>query len=120
MRVLLRLGVILLAAIPVLAQESAKESHAKESPALKAARHRLGLMATRAIAHFRSADTIAESLAADGLSLNPQLIALRYRTEAMLDRSERAIDRGDAAEAKEALDRADAFLERFIKKLGGS
>jgi hypothetical protein len=116
MRVLLRLGVILLAAIPAFAQGSP----APESPALKQARHRLGLVATRATAHFRSADTIAESLEVEGLSLHPEILALRYRTEGMLDRSEKAIDRGDVGAANEALERAEAFLERFIKRLGGS
>lgn len=80
---------------------------------------RLGLVATRAIANFRSADSIDNNLKAMGVTLHPQLVSLRLRIEGSLDRAEAAIDHNDLAEASEALDQAQALLDRYAAKLGG-
>ena len=85
----------------------------------KDAKLRLGLLATRAIANFRSADSIEANLNAQGLSLHPQIVALRLRIEAALDEAQKAVDHGDPAAANEALDRAQAFLHSYIQRLGG-
>ena len=91
-----------------------------QTQAQKDARLRLGLLATRAIANFRSADSIEANLNTQGLSLHPQIVALRLRIEAALGEAQRAVDHGDAAAANEALDRAQGFLQRFIQQLGGA
>lgn len=85
----------------------------------KDAKLRLGLLATRAIANFRSADSIEANLNAQGLSLHPQIVALRLRIEAALDEAQKAVDHGDPAAANEALDRAQALLHSYIQRLGG-
>ena len=86
----------------------------------KDAQRRLGLVATRAIANFRSADSIEANLIAQGHSLHPQIVALRLRIEAALDEAQKAIDQADPAAANEALDRAQALLQRFIQRMGGA
>lgn len=79
---------------------------------------RLGLLVTRATANFRSADSIEANLNALGHSLHPQIVALRLRIEAALDEAQKAIDHADLAAANEALDKAQALLQRFIQRLG--
>jgi hypothetical protein len=86
----------------------------------KDAQRRLGLTATRAIANFRSADSIEANLNAQGHSLHPQIVALRLRIEAALDEAQKAVDQADPTAANEALDRAQALLQRFIQRLGGA
>ncbi len=86
----------------------------------KDAKLRLGLLATRAIANFRSADSIEANLNAEGLSLHPQIVALRLRIEAALDEAQIAVDHGDPAAANEALDRAEALLHSYIQRVGGA
>ena len=83
-------------------------------------RHRLGLAATRAIANFHSADTIEEHLRAEGQSLHPELMRLRLNIESELDEADSAINRGDLTGAAKAIDRAQAFLDRFAARLGGA
>jgi hypothetical protein len=83
------------------------------------AQHRLGLIATRAIACFRAADSIQASLEARGLTLHPDIEVLRARLQAALDESDAAIAGNDAAKAGEALDRAQGLLEKFQAWVGG-
>ena len=83
-------------------------------------RHRLGLAATRAIANFHSADTIEERLRAEGQTLHPELARLRLNIESELDEADSAINRGDLTGAAKAIDRAQAFLDRFAARLGGA
>jgi hypothetical protein len=88
--------------------------------AQKDAQRRLGLLATRAIANFHSADSIEANLNRHGQSLHPQIVALRLRIEAALDEAQKAIDQADPAAANEELDMAQALLQRFIQRLGGA
>jgi hypothetical protein len=92
---------------------------AQDRPTQKDTKRRFGQVATRAIANFRAADSIERRLSADGSSLHPQLVTLRLRIESGLDEARIAIDGGDFDSANEALDRAQGFLERFAKKIGG-
>jgi hypothetical protein len=102
--------VSLLALGPMMAQDPAQ---------LKDARHRLDLVATRAIANFRSADSIERRLNADGATLHPELTVLRLRIEAALDETQSALDKGDLENAREATGRAEGLVDRFARKLGG-
>jgi hypothetical protein len=86
----------------------------------KDAERRLALLATRAIANFRSADSIEANLNARGHSLHPQIVALRLRIEGALDQAQKALDHADPAGANQALDNAQALLQRFIQRLGGA
>jgi ElaB/YqjD/DUF883 family membrane-anchored ribosome-binding protein len=86
----------------------------------KDVQRRLGLIATRAVANFRSADSIEANLNASGHSLHPQIVALRLRIEAALDEAQKAVDQADPAAANQALDRAQALLQRYIQRLGGA
>ena len=88
--------------------------------AQKDTQRRLGLVATRAIANFRSADSIEANLSAQGHSLHPEVVALRLRIEAALDEAQEALDQADPAAANKALDRAQALLQRFIQRMGGA
>ncbi len=117
--------VALLAALlvvgPAMAQDAppAPAANPKTAARLKDARHRFDLVATRAVANFRSADSIAERLKADGATLHPQLIALRLQIEAALDETQVALDKGDVDAAKKATDRAEGLVDRFARRLGG-
>jgi hypothetical protein len=113
---------IALAALTAAAQQSAApapQNGPAPSPATREMRHRFNLVATRATANFRAADSIEQSLGARGLALHPQLVALRLRIETSLDEAEAAIGQGDLSAAAENLDRAEAFLSRFAKRIGG-
>jgi hypothetical protein len=102
-------------------QDSSKsDSTSKPSRAKREVTHRLELIATRAIANFRSAESIEKNLKSLGASLHPQLVSLRLRIEAALDRAEDAIKEDDLPAATEALDQAQALLDRYAAKLGGS
>jgi len=81
---------------------------------------RFGQVATRAVANFRSADSIEGRLNAQGMTLHPQLIALRLRIESALDETEGDIRKGDLEAATEALTRASALVERYVRILGGA
>jgi hypothetical protein len=97
-----------------LAQESSKAR-----PTQKDTRRRFGQIATRAAANFHAADSIEQRLRAEGASLHPQLISLRLRIQSSLEESRAAMDSGDFDSANEALDRAQGFLDRFARRLGG-
>jgi hypothetical protein len=73
----------------------------------------------RAIAYFRSADSIEANLEARGLALHPDFTVLRARLQSALDESDAAISRNDVAAAREALDRAQALLDKSAVRLGG-
>ena len=92
---------------------------APESPAVREMRHRLTLVATRAIGYFMSADSIEASLRSEGLSLHPDIAVLRVRLETALDQTQAAIDRGDLVAAGQSVDLAQALVDRFAAKLGG-
>jgi len=81
--------------------------------------HRFGLLATRAVANFRSADSIEANLRERGQTLNPQLVALRLRILGALDEARADIGQSDFVAANDALDRAQGFLDRFAQSLGG-
>jgi hypothetical protein len=92
---------------------------APESGAVTDMRHRLTLVATRAIGYFMSADSIAANLQSQGLSLHADIAVLRVRLEATLDQTEAAIDRGDLDAAGKSMDIAQGLLDRFAAKFGG-
>jgi hypothetical protein len=98
---------------------AAQEPPAKQSTAIREVRHRLGLVATRAIANFHSMDSIEESLNDMGMTLHPDVVSLRVRLESALDAAEAAIQRDNSKDANEALDQADGLLSRLAAKLGG-
>jgi hypothetical protein len=85
----------------------------------KEAKRHFGLVATRAVANFRSADMIEGSLRANGSTLHPQLAAMRLRIEVYLDSAQAALDKSDFVASEEALKKADGLLDRFAKRLGG-
>src|SRR5215472_9677433 len=101
------------------AQNVAPSSATAPSDVMREVRHRLGLIATRAIANFHSMDSIEENLRDLGAVLHPDLVALRGRIEAALNDADAASDESDPARANEALDRAQAFLDRLAARLGG-
>jgi hypothetical protein len=80
---------------------------------------RFGQAATRAVANFRSADSIEQSLEMEGNTLHPTLLALKMRIEAALDESEAALNKGEMESAKEAIGRAEGLTDKFAKRLGG-
>ena len=82
-------------------------------------RHRLVLIQTRAIAYFHSMDSIEERLRAQGMVLHPETVVLRVRLEAELGEARAALDEDDLVAAGEALDQAQALLDRLAAKLGG-
>ena len=92
---------------------------APESGAVRDMRHRLVLVATRAVGYFMSADSIEASLRSQGLSLPPDIAVLRVRLESALDQTEAAIDRGDLDAAAKSMGVAQALVDRFTAKLGG-
>ena len=87
---------------------------------LREAHERFSLTASRALALFRSADSIAANLAARGAVLRADLTAGRKAIEQSLDRAEAALEKGDRPAVKRALDRAEGLLNRYAKGLGGS
>ncbi len=101
---------------PILAHSQPQPSSAAE---LREVRHRLGLVATRAIACFHSMDSIEANLEAMGMSLNSELVNLRTRIEGALDSADGSVEKGDAKAANDALDRAEALVGRLAQKLGG-
>ena len=87
---------------------------------IKAARLRFGHVASRAVANFRSADSIERNLRAHGSTLHPALAALRTRIESALDDAEEALANGDAAETEDSARRAEALLDKFAAAIGGA
>ena len=110
---------LLLAFAPAAAQDPTQPAPAQPSAAMREVRHRLGLVATRAIANFRSMDSIEQNLEDMGLTLNSELIDLRFRVEAALDETDEAIGHQDAKAANDALDQAEALLGKLAKRIGG-
>jgi len=92
---------------------------ARPSAEMREARHRLVLIQTRAIAYFHSMDSIEERLRAEGMVLHPETVVLRVRLEGELGEARAALDQDDLAAAGEALDQAQALLDRLAAKLGG-
>ena len=86
---------------------------------MREARHRLVLIQTRAIAYFHSMDSIEQRLRSEGMVLHPETVVLRVRIEAELGEARAALDEGDLETAGEALDQAQALVERLAAKLGG-
>ena len=91
-----QIALLLTAALgPAFAQAPAQEiapSPEKPSAAMREARHREGLVATRAIAYFHSMDSIEENLNSLGLTLHPQLVSLRLRIAAALNDTDDALE----------------------------
>jgi hypothetical protein len=107
-------------AAPLLAQSPPPPRvPAKPSAATREMRHRLVLIQTRAIAYFHSMDSIEERLRAEGMVLHPETVVLRVRLEAELGEARAALDQDDLPAAGEALNRAQALLDRLAAKLGG-
>jgi hypothetical protein len=79
---------------------------------------RFGNAAARAAAWFQSADAFEARLRDDGSTLHPQIATLRGQIEAALDEAHTALDRNDAAEADEAIIRAQALIDRFARHFG--
>jgi hypothetical protein len=91
---------------------------AQSVPAEKELRLRFGNAAARASAWFQSADTFEARLRESGSTLHPQIATLRGQIEAALDEAHAALDRNDAAEADEAIIRAQALIDRFARHFG--
>jgi hypothetical protein len=107
-------------AVPLLAQNAPPpRAPAKPSVATREVRHRLVLIQTCAIAYFHSMDSIEQRLRSEGMVLHPETVVLRVRLEAELGEARAALDQDDLAAAGEALDRAQALLDRLAAKLGG-
>ena len=115
----MKFAVLALACFLAAAQDRPAADASKSANQMRETRHREGLVATRAIACFRSMDSIEENLEAMGLALDPDLVSLRRRIEAALDATDDAIDKNDPKKANESLDRAEGLLARLSKKLGG-
>jgi ElaB/YqjD/DUF883 family membrane-anchored ribosome-binding protein len=92
---------------------------AQETPELRQARHHFDLVASRATANFRSADSIEANLRNDGAVLHPRLTSLRIRIEAALSEARYEMDQRDYPAAEDALTRAEALLDRFAREIGG-
>ncbi len=90
-----------------------------ERAELRAAKHHFDLVASRASANFRSADSIDARLSEDGAVLHPRLAGLRMRIEAALSEARYDMDHQDYGAAEDALTRGDALLDRFAKEIGG-
>lgn len=92
---------------------------AQETSSQREAKHHFDLVAIRASANFRSADSIDARLSQDGAVLHPRLTALRMRVEAALSEAQFEMDQRDYPAAQDALGRAEALLDRFAKEIGG-
>jgi len=103
----------------LLAQNGAPPRAPLVTREVREMRHRLVLIQTRAIAYFHSMDSIEERLWAEGMVLHPETVVLRVRIEAELGEARAALDQDDLAAAGEALDQAQALLDRLAAKLGG-
>ena len=79
---------------------------------------RFGNASARASACFQSADSLEASLRESGSTLHPQIATLRGQIEAALDEAHSALDRNDAAEADEAIIRAQALIDCFTRHFG--
>jgi len=117
------LSLLLLTSVYAPGQESKQDAPPPaapaESPALRATRHSFMLVSTRAIALFRSADTIEARLQATGATLHPSTAALRMRIEHHLDEAGKDIDKGDLTHADEHIKVADELVNRLARRIGG-
>jgi hypothetical protein len=77
------------------------------------------LISTRAIALFRSADTIEARLEAEGSTLHPATTTLRLRIEHTLDRIDADLNKGDVSRANEHIKLVEELVNRFERRLGG-
>jgi hypothetical protein len=91
---------------------------AQTAPSEKELRIRFGNAAALASAWFQSADAFEARLRDDASTLHPQIATLRGQIEAALDEAHAALDRNDAAEADEAIVRAQALIDRFARHFG--
>ena len=91
---------------------------AQTSPTEKELRLRFGNAAARASAWFQSSDAFEARLRDDASTLHPQIALLRGQIEAALDEAHAALDRNEAAQADEAIVRAQALLDRFARHFG--
>lgn len=89
-----------------------------DTPALRDARHSLMLVSTRAVALFRSADTIENRLQADGSTLHPATSTLRMRIEHNLNAAESALHKGEVNEANDHIKAAEALADRYARRIG--
>jgi len=87
---------------------------------LEETRLRYDYASTRAAANFRVADHLAERLAEQDLTKRPSLMAMRSRIELALENASGLLAKQDAAGAHEQLLRAEAWLDRLAKAIGGS
>src|SRR5260370_1316129 len=78
---LLHTALVFLILTPAIAQDpaSAQQKAARET------RERMQLISTRAFGNFRAAESVEYRLQQEGMTLHPQLIALRARVESALD-----------------------------------
>jgi hypothetical protein len=119
-----RIALLLAGLVAPLLAQNAPPPRAPAKPSavtreMRDMRHRLVLIQTRAIAFFHSMDSIEERLRSEGMVLHPETVVLRVRLEAELGEARTALDQDDLAAASEALDRAQALLDRLAAKLGG-
>ena len=84
-----------------------------------AARERFDAVAASAAGWMHSLDSIEWRLNQDGMTLNPQLVALRARIGASLDQAHREIDRGELRAADRSMKISEELVERLAHKLGG-
>jgi ElaB/YqjD/DUF883 family membrane-anchored ribosome-binding protein len=91
---------------------------AQPAPSEKELRLRFGNASARASAWFQCADAFEARLRDDASTLHPQIATLRGQIEAALDEAHAALDRNDAAEAGEAIVRAQDLLDRFAHHFG--
>ncbi len=92
---------------------------AEETPTQRETRHHIDLVAIRAAANFRSADSVDAHLREDGAVLHPRLTALHMRIEAALSEAHYEMEQRDYPAVEDALIRADALLDRFAQEIGG-
>lgn len=102
---------IMLIAVAASAQSGATQDEQRD---------RFGLAATRAVAWFRSADSIEVRLRARGATLHPALVALRARIEKLLDQIEESLDAGDPSSGARQLPRVEGLIDQYARALGGS
>lgn len=92
---------------------------AQEPDGPREARNRFDLVATRAAAYQRSADSIEWRLNQEGATLHPEIVALRARIGAALNQARAALDHGDLKNADRAMTTAEALVDRLARRLGG-
>jgi len=89
------------------------------APAQDKVQERFDNVAALAAAYLDSAESIEWRLNQDGATLHPETIALCSRITASLNRAQDAIHRGSTKSAEDAMNTAEALVERLAKKLGG-